>query len=166
MITETIIQESLKKQIPDIQPGDTIRVHQKLKEGPKERIQVFEGMVIARKHGSGINATITVRKISQNVAVERIFPIHAPFIEKIEIMKRSKVRRAKLYFLRQVTGKKARLKAKALGVAVEEPLPAKEERGPEVRQPNAESAPAEATAEQAEEPAKETAEETPTPEKK
>ena len=120
--TETIIQPHLK-QIPDIQPGDTVRVHQKIKEASKERVQVFEGVVLARKHGKGINATITVRKISQNIAVERIFPIHAPFIQKIEIVKRAKVRRAKLYYLRDVKGKKARLKAKAMGVVVEEPQP-------------------------------------------
>ena len=81
-------------------------MHQKLKEANKERIQVFEGVVLARKHGKGISATITVRKISQNIAVERIFPIHAPFIQKIEIVKRAKVRRAKLYYLRDVKGKR------------------------------------------------------------
>lgn len=118
-ITETtIVKEHLKEQIPDIQPGDIIRVHQKIKEGGKERIQVFEGVVLARKHGKGISATITVRKISQGVAVERIFPIHAPFIQKIEIVKRSKVRRAKLYYLREARGKKARLKTKAFGMEV------------------------------------------------
>jgi large subunit ribosomal protein L19 len=123
MPTETIVQQNLKPQIPDVQPGDTVRVHQKLKEGGKERVQVFEGVVLARKHGKGISATITVRKISKNIAVERIFPIHAPFVEKIEIAKRAKVRRAKLYYLRDVKGKKARLKAKALGVEVVEPEP-------------------------------------------
>jgi large subunit ribosomal protein L19 len=121
MTTEKIVQESLKQNIPDVQPGDTVRVHQKVKEGNKERIQIFEGVVLARKHGKGIQATITVRKISKNVPVERIFPIHAPFIEKIEITKRSKVRRAKLYYLRDVTGKKARLKAKAFNMEVTEP---------------------------------------------
>jgi large subunit ribosomal protein L19 len=152
MTTETIVQESLKQQIPDIQPGDTVRVHQILKEGAKERIQVFEGVVLARKHGKGINATITVRKISQNVPVERIFPLHAPFIKKIEITKRAKVRRAKLYYLRDVTGKKARLKAKALGVDIVEPLPVQEEAKPE---PVKEEAPKEET------PQKEAVEKTP-----
>jgi len=126
---DALVQTQLK-QVPDIQPGDTVRVHQKIKEASKERIQVFEGVVLARKHGKGINATITVRKISQNIAVERIFPIHAPFIQKIEIVKRAKVRRAKLYYLRDVKGKKARLKAKAMGVVVEpepEPQPAETE---------------------------------------
>lgn len=121
MIAETIVQESLKQQIPNVQPGDTVRVHQKIKEGSKERVQVFEGVVLARKHGKGINATITVRKVSQNVPVERIFPIHAPFIQKIDIVKRAKVRRAKLYYLRDAKGKKARLKAKEFGVEVAEP---------------------------------------------
>ena len=119
LLTEIINKLYLKK-IPDIQPGDTVRVHQKIKEGDKERIQVFEGIVLGRKHGKGVNATITVRRISQNVAVERIFPIHASFIEKFEVVKKAKVRRAKLYYLRDAKGRKARLKAKAMGVAVEE----------------------------------------------
>jgi len=110
-LTETtIVKEQLKKHGLDVQPGDTVRVHQKIKEGEKERIQIFEGVVLARKHGKGINATITVRKISQGVGVERIFPIHAPFVQKLEVVKRAKVRRAKLYYLRDAKGKKARLK--------------------------------------------------------
>ena len=121
LIKTTIIKEYLKDQIPDIHPGDTIRVHQKIKEAGKERIQIFEGLVLARKHGKGINATITVRKVSQGVAVERIFPIHAPFIQKIEIIKRAKVRRAKLYYLRDAKGKKARLKTTAFGMEVTKP---------------------------------------------
>lgn len=122
-ITESVVKDYLKEEIPDIRPGDTIRVHQKIKEGEKERIQIFEGVVLAKKHGKGISATITVRKISQGVGVERIFPIHAPFIQKIEVVKRAKVRRAKLYYLREAKGKKARLKAKQFGVAVAEPSP-------------------------------------------
>jgi len=121
LVKTTIIKEHLKDSIPDIHPGDTIRVHQKIKEGDKERIQVFEGLVLARKHGKGINATMTVRKVSQGIAVERIFPIHAPFVQKIEIVKRAKVRRAKLYYLREAKGKKARLKTTALGIEVAEP---------------------------------------------
>ncbi len=105
----------------DLRSGDTVRVHQKIKEEKKERIQVFEGVVIAIKHGHGINATFTVRKISDDVGVERIFPLHAPFIEKIEITKRVKVRRAKLYYLRDLRGKKARLKQKKFeSIIVEE----------------------------------------------
>jgi len=119
-ITETTIVKEHLREIPDIRPGDIIRVRQKVKEGDKERIQVFEGLVLARKHGKGISSTITVRKISQGVAVERIFPLHAPFIQKIEVVKRSKVRRAKLYYLRGAKGKKARLKAKGFGIAVAE----------------------------------------------
>ncbi len=98
------------KKIPEIRSGYTVRVHQKIKEGDKERIQVFEGLVIARKHGRGINSTITVRKISQGVGIERIFPIHSPTIEKIEVVKKHKVRRAKLYYIRQKSAKEARLK--------------------------------------------------------
>ena len=128
-LTESATKEYLKEGIPDIRPGDTVRVHQKIKEGDpsstsgqvKERIQVFEGVVLAKKHGKGISGTITVRKISQGVGVERIFPIHAPFIQKIEVAKRAKVRKAKLYYLRDAKGKKARLKAKKFGVAVAEP---------------------------------------------
>ncbi|MDP2820933.1 MAG: 50S ribosomal protein L19 [bacterium] len=118
----SLIQEQLKQNLPDIKPGDLVRVHQKIKEKNKERIQVFEGRVIARKHGKGINATITVRKVISNVGVEKIFPIHSPNIEKIEIAQKSKVRRAKLYYLRDVSPKKARLKKIEFkeAVAVEE----------------------------------------------
>jgi len=106
-------QSQLKKDIPDIRPGDIVRVHQKVKEADeKERIQVFEGLIIAKKHGNGANATFTVRKIFQGIGVERIFPIHCPTITKIEVIKHSKVRRAKLYYMRQRTGKKARMSAK------------------------------------------------------
>ena len=118
---EQIIQPLLKKNLPNIQPGDTVRVHQKVKEGEKERIQVFEGIVLARKHGTGINATITVRRVSKGYGVERVFPIHSPVLDKIEIVKRAKVRRAKLYYLRKAKGKKGRLKARAMGLEVEEP---------------------------------------------
>jgi len=105
-------QIQLKKDLPDIRPGDTIRVYQKIKEGDKERIQVFEGQVLCRKHGQGITSTITVRKVISGIGVERIFPVHLPTIKKIEILKRGKVRRAKLYYLRKVKGKKAKLKKK------------------------------------------------------
>lgn len=108
--TAAFIQPYLKPSVPDILPGDTVRVHQRIKEGAKERVQVFEGVVLARKHGRGINATITVRKVSQGVGVERIFPLHSPVVEKIEVAKRAKVRRAKLGYLRGATGKRARLK--------------------------------------------------------
>ncbi|PJE57570.1 MAG: 50S ribosomal protein L19 [Candidatus Portnoybacteria bacterium CG10_big_fil_rev_8_21_14_0_10_38_18] len=110
-------QSQLKKEIPDIRPGDVVRVHVELAEKTKrggEKIQVFEGLVIARKHGKGANATFTVRKISDGVGVERIFPFHLPSIIKIETVKRSKVRRAKLYYMRKLAGKKARMKTKEL----------------------------------------------------
>ena len=105
------------KNIPDIRPGDVVRVHLRLPEKTKrggEKIQVFEGLVIARKHGKGINATFTIRKISEGIGVERIFPLHCSSITKIELVKRSKVRRAKLYYMRQREGKKARMKTKEL----------------------------------------------------
>ncbi|MBU1292238.1 50S ribosomal protein L19 [Patescibacteria group bacterium] len=107
---EEFNKKQLKTDLPEIRPGYTIRVYQKIKEGDKRRIQVFEGLVIARKHGAGINSTITVRKTSLNVGVERIFPLHAPFIEKIEVVKKGKVRRAKLYYIRKKSAKKSRLK--------------------------------------------------------
>jgi len=103
-------KKQLRDDLPEMKPGYTVRVHQKIKEGDKQRIQVFEGLIIARKHGSGINATITVRKVTSGLGVERIFPIHAPFIEKIEVVKKGKVRRAKLYYIREKTAKQSRLK--------------------------------------------------------
>jgi len=94
----------------DIRPGDTVRVYQKIKEKDKERIQAFEGQVLARKHGKEPGATITVRKVISGIGVERIFPIHSPTIDKIEVVKKGKARRAKLYYLREATGKRARIK--------------------------------------------------------
>ena len=94
---------------PSFRPGDTLRVHVKIKEGTRERIQVFEGIVIARQHG-GLDETFTVRKISNGVGVERIFPLHCPSIDKIEVQRTGKVRRAKLYYLRRLSGKVARIK--------------------------------------------------------
>src|SRR3989344_7292244 len=102
------------KALPDIRPGQTIKVHQKIKEGAKTRTQVFEGIVIAHKHGSGPNATITVRKISNGIGVERIFPLHAPSVGKFEIVRTSKVRRAKLYYLRDKTARETRKKTKLI----------------------------------------------------
>jgi large subunit ribosomal protein L19 len=93
---------------PEFAPGDTIRVHVRVKEGDKERIQVFQGVVIARR-GGGTRETFTVRKISGGVGVERIFPFHSPIIDKVELMRRGKVRRAKLYYLRNLRGKAARI---------------------------------------------------------
>lgn len=95
--------------LPDFRAGDTLRVHVKIKEGTRERIQVFEGIVIAKQHG-GLDETFTVRKISNGVGVERIFPVHCPSIDKIEIQRQGKVRRAKLYYLRKLSGKAARIR--------------------------------------------------------
>jgi len=121
--TETSTKVQLKKDLPNIQPGDTVKVYQKIKEKDKERLQAFEGIVLARKHGKGISATITVRKVISGIGVEKIFPIHSPIIEKIEVLKRSKVRRAKLYYLRTAKGKKARLRKKEFAgiISKEEP---------------------------------------------
>jgi len=101
----------MRTDIPDFTPGDTVRVHVRIKEGDKERIQVFEGVVIARKHG-GLRETFTVRKISFGIGVERIFPLHSPVIERIEVVRRGDVRRAKLYYLRKLKGKAARIREK------------------------------------------------------
>jgi large subunit ribosomal protein L19 len=102
-------QTQLKDNIPDFQPGDTLRVHVRIKEGNKERLQAFEGVCIARKHG-GARETVTVRKVSFSVGVERIFPLHATVIDHIDVIRRGKVRRAKLYYLRDLRGKAARIK--------------------------------------------------------
>jgi len=107
---QTFLKPYLKESLPDLRPGDTVRVHQKIQEGDKERIQVFEGLVIARKHHKEVGATFTVRKVISGVGVEKIFPLHSPKIEKIEILRRGKVRRAKLYYLRKAKGKKSKIK--------------------------------------------------------
>ena len=104
-------KEALQKEITNVQVGDTIRVHVKVKEGSRERIQVFEGTVIAKKHG-GIEETITVRRISYGVGVEKVFPVHSPSIDHIEVVRSGKVRRAKLYYLRGRVGKSAKVKEK------------------------------------------------------
>ena len=101
--------QQLKKDMPVINVGDTVRVHVKIKEGSRERIQVFEGTVIAKKHG-GINETITVRRISYGVGCEKVFPVHSPTIVSVDTVRRGKVRRAKLYYLRDRVGKRAKVK--------------------------------------------------------
>lgn len=105
-----ILKPFMKKNAPAVKPGDTVKVSIKVKEGAKERVQAFEGLVIAVKHGKGLDGTFTVRKEFHGVGVERIFPLHSPRIIKVERIKQSKVRRAKLYFMRDLTGKNARLK--------------------------------------------------------
>ena len=103
--------EQLKENVPEINIGDTIRIHNKIKEGTRERIQLFDGTVIA-KHGGGISETFTVRRVSYGVGVEKTFPIHSPNVEKVEIIRSGKVRRAKLYYLRDRVGKASKVKEK------------------------------------------------------
>ncbi|MGD8251575.1 MAG: 50S ribosomal protein L19 [Desulfobacterales bacterium] len=102
-------REMMRLDLPEFTPGDTVKVHVKIKEGEKERIQVFQGVVIGRKKGT-TNATFTVRKVSYGVGVERVFPTHSPVIEKIEVVTRGRVRRAKIYYLRKLRGKAARIR--------------------------------------------------------
>ncbi|KPJ74726.1 MAG: 50S ribosomal protein L19 [Deltaproteobacteria bacterium SG8_13] len=102
-------KEMMRLDLPDFAPGDTVKVHVKITEGEKERIQVFQGVVISKRR-SATNATFTVRKISYGVGVERIFPLHSPIIDKIEVVTKGRVRRAKIYYLRKLRGKAARIK--------------------------------------------------------
>ncbi|MGH9450436.1 MAG: 50S ribosomal protein L19 [Terriglobia bacterium] len=108
-LIEKIEQEQIRKDMPAFRAGDTVRVHVKVKEGDKERIQVFEGAVIRIRKG-GVNATFTVRKISFGQGVERIFPLHSPIIDRIEVTRTGRVRRAKLYYLRDLKGRAARIR--------------------------------------------------------
>jgi len=110
-ILHQVTADQLRSDLPDIRPGDTVAVSVRVIEGDKERIQVFEGVVIKIK-GGGVNKTITVRKLSHGVGVERIFPLHSPRLAEIKILKRGKVRRSKLYYLRNLRGKAARIKDK------------------------------------------------------
>ena len=112
-LIQSITEEYKKTDIPKFSVGDTVRVHIKIKEGQRERIQVFEGFVLKRQNG-GINETFTVRRIASGIGVEKTFPLHSPLIEKIELVKRGDVRRAKLNYMRQRTGKSAKIKAKVL----------------------------------------------------
>ncbi len=112
-------KEWLRTDIPPFRAGDTLRVNVRVKEGEKERIQAFEGVCIARR-GSGVSATFTVRKISSGVGVERIFPTHSPMIADVSVVRRGRVRRAKLYYLRNLTGKATRIREKKVRVAVPE----------------------------------------------
>ena len=110
-LMKTFTEKNLKEEVPSVSVGDTVRVHLKVKEGNRERIQVFEGTVIAKKHG-GIAETFTVRRVSYGVGVEKVFPLHSPIIEKVETVRHGKVRRAKLYYLRGRVGKSAKVKEK------------------------------------------------------
>lgn len=107
-LISSLEQEQVKQDLPDFRPGDTVRVHLKVVEGTRERIQVFEGVVI-RRRGGGLSETFTVRRVSYGVGVERTFPLHSPRIERIEPMRRGRVRRARLYYLRKLRGKAARI---------------------------------------------------------
>jgi large subunit ribosomal protein L19 len=110
---EQIEKEQMRLDHPDFGPGDNVKVHVKIREGEKERIQVFQGVVISKRKGN-TNAMFTVRKVSYGVGVERIFPLHSPALDKIEVVTRSRVRRAKIYYLRKLRGKAARIKERRL----------------------------------------------------
>ena len=110
-IINLIEEEQIKKDIPDFRPGDTVNVHVKVVEGARERIQIFAGTVL-RRRGGGLGETFTVRRISQGIGVERTFPVHSPRIDKIELVRRGKVRRARLNYMRDRFGKKAKIKVK------------------------------------------------------
>ncbi len=106
---EQLEREMMRLDLPEFAPGDTVKVHVKIKEGEKERVQVFQGVVISKRRGT-TNATFTVRKVSYGVGVERVFPTHSPIIDKVEVVTRGRVRRAKIYYLRKLRGKAARIK--------------------------------------------------------
>ena len=116
--TIAALEAPYRRQLPSFRPGDQVKVHYRIREGEKERVQVFQGVVIAHAKG-GIGATFTVRKVSFGVGVERIFPLHTPIIEKIEVVTRGDVRRAKLYYLRDLRGKKAKIRERRETVKVE-----------------------------------------------
>ena len=108
-LVKALTNEQLKENVPVLNIGDTVKVHNKIKEGTRERIQMFEGTIIAR-HGGGISETFTVRRISYGVAVEKTFPVHSPNVEKVDVIRTGKVRRAKLYYLRDKVGKDSKVK--------------------------------------------------------
>lgn len=110
-ILKSITQDQLRSDLPELNIGDTVKLYVKVKEGAKERIQMFEGTIISKKHG-GISETFTVRRVSYGVGVERVFPINSPFVEKVEIVRYGRVRRAKLFYLRDRVGKAAKVKEK------------------------------------------------------
>lgn len=152
-----VAADSMRKKVPVLKPGQTVRVHTRIKEGSKERIQVFEGLVLRINSGTGVSKTFTVRKVTAGIGVERIFPFFSPTIEKIEIVKAGKVRRAKLYYMRERSGKSARLREIPVGEIVEWGL-GEEEPEPEVveapaEEPKAEEAEAPTAEEKTEEAA-------------
>jgi large subunit ribosomal protein L19 len=165
-IIKSIEHEQLKNKIPDLKIGDTVRVHQRIKEGNRERIQVFEGIII-KKQGGGVNATFTVRKIAYGVGVEKTFLVHSPMVEKVEVVRVGKARRAKLYYLRDRVGKAAKTKENTGARIENKEIIIKEEIQEEVP---VEAAPEEAPAVETEAPVTEevtdTVTEEPTAEKK
>lgn len=114
MVVTSIEKQSMRTDLPAMHPGDTVKVHQRIKEGDKERLSAFEGLVIAMKHGTGITGTFTVRKVVDGIGVERIFPLHAPMIAKVDVLRRSNVGRAKLYYIRDKAAREVRKKMKLL----------------------------------------------------
>lgn len=152
ILTQVFEARHVRTGLPDFLPGDVVRVHERVREGEKERTAIFEGLVIARKHGRGMNATFKVRRIVAGIGVERTFPLHLPSIEKIEIVRRTKVRRAKLYYVREQLGRRVRRRKE---IAVPEtkaaPVPA-DAVGSEPLADAAEEAAAEAPATAAAEP--------------
>ena len=110
-LVKALTSQYMKEELPQVNVGDTVRVHVKIKEGTRERVQVFEGTVIAKKHG-GIEETVTVRRVSYGIGVEKVFPVHSPSIDHFEVVRNGKVRRAKLYYLRGRVGKGAKVKEK------------------------------------------------------
>ena len=137
-LLDKFASEQLREGIPDFRPGDTVKVHVRIVEGEKKRIQIFQGVVI-RKRGRGRGATFTVRKISNGVGVERIFPLHSPGIDHIEIVQRGRVRRARLYYLRKLRGKKARIRVRRVGVSAPERIVA-DDKAPEAPDESGEAA--------------------------
>ena len=152
-IIKSVEHEQLKNKIPDLKIGDTVRVHQKIKEGNRERIQVFEGIIIKKQNG-GVNQTFTVRKISYGVGVEKTFLVHSPLVEKVEVVRVGKARRAKLYYLRDRVGKAAKTKENAWARIEDNEITVKEDLAEEVAQNDApaESAPEEAPSVETETP--------------
>ncbi len=139
-MSQAVVSELTKKYLrktPELKTGYTVRVHQKIKEGDKERVQVFEGLIIKMNGGKGVGGTITVRKITEGVGVEKIFPIHSPNIVKIEVKKIAKVRRSKLYYMRKLSGKSARLREQQVNiVSDQELLHTEKEKTPETAEKN------------------------------
>ena len=169
-IIKSIEHEQMKNAIPDLKVGDTVRVHQRIKEGNRERIQVFEGIVI-KKQGGGLNATFTVRRVAYGCGVEKTFLIHSPMVEKVEVVRVGKARRAKLYYLRERLGKAAKTK-EAIGARIEnkeivikgaetEEAPVAEEAVEETVAPATEEAAVETVAEEVAAPVEEVKEEAP-----